>query len=395
MNSTLYLAAGAVSSLMGLYASWSLLRRATIFQNAAQRIALIAFITVASGFLCFMVGQEQFFSRETAASLVPAAVFFACFAPLLFLAALTCDIVALVRTLLARRRGQAAPGKDTFSLVLLVGLLVLAMVFAVVGGWNGLGEAFEEEQKVYVKGLPEGLEGFRIVQVSDLHASPVFNAERTAALVKRINAMKPDAVVITGNSADGQIELRGPDLAPLKDLRSTYGTYAVPGRFDYLVGWGGLKEIYKAAGVTVLENGGRALDVKGTKLLIAGIADPSNGIRTAVTEEGAEDAVTAALAAAPDAAFKVLLANNSLAALEASRHGVQLQISSLAPGAQFDLWRRLAGGTKAGLLPGLFRYSGMLVFASQGEAVWSGLPMRLGTWNEVNLITLTGKPVTK
>lgn len=395
MNSSLYLACSAAFALMGLYGSWSLLRRATFFQNAAQRIALIAFITAASGFLSFMIGQEQFFSTETAASLVPAAVFFACFAPLLFLAALACDIVAAVRGIRARRRGEAAPGKDAFSIVLLIGLLVTALVFAVVGGWNGLGEAFEEEQKVYVEGLPEGLEGFRIVQVSDMHASPVYGAERTAALVKRINAMKPDAVVITGNSADGQIERRGPDLAPLRDLRSTFGTYAVPGNFDYIAGWGALKEIYRAAGVTVLENEGRALSVKGTKLLIAGVADPNDAFKGAVTESGAAAAVGAALSAAPDAAFKVLLANNPLAALEASRQGVSLQISSLANGAQFGLWRRIAGGTKPGLLPGLFRYSGMLVFASQGEAVWSALPMRIGTWNEVNLITLTGKPVTK
>ena len=57
-----------------------------------------------------------------------------------------------------------------------------------------------------------------------------------AELVKEINLARPDLVVIVGDLVDMRAELVGDFLDPLKNLKSTYGTFYVPGNHEYYHG---------------------------------------------------------------------------------------------------------------------------------------------------------------
>jgi predicted MPP superfamily phosphohydrolase len=50
---------------------------------------------------------------------------------------------------------------------------------------------------------PESLDGFRIVQISDLHIGPILGRAFAERLVARANALEPDLVAVTGDLVDG------------------------------------------------------------------------------------------------------------------------------------------------------------------------------------------------
>lgn len=98
-------------------------------------------------------------------------------------------------------------------------------------GANGYGMhqalALSEVKRGEVQ-LPElspALEGFTIVQLSDLHVSLLFRLERVKAIVDAVNALSPDLVAITGDWVDGDVADRAADLAPLANLSAPYGVW--------------------------------------------------------------------------------------------------------------------------------------------------------------------------
>ncbi|MDE3032491.1 MAG: metallophosphoesterase, partial [Acidobacteriota bacterium] len=87
--------------------------------------------------------------------------------------------------------------------------------------------------EVPIQGLPEGLDGFRVVQVSDLHLGPLVPAAKVEQLAGRINDLKPDLVAVTGDLVDGEADGVRAKVERLAGLRSTHGVYFVTGNHEY------------------------------------------------------------------------------------------------------------------------------------------------------------------
>src|SRR3569833_75627 len=77
--------------------------------------------------------------------------------------------------------------------------------------------------------LPKALDGFSIVQLSDLHTGMTIDAAFVQRVVDRANALKPDLIALTGDLVDGTVENLRPDIAPLAALRAPHGVLAVAG----------------------------------------------------------------------------------------------------------------------------------------------------------------------
>ena len=126
---------------------------------------------------------------------------------------------------------------------------------------------------------PAALEGLRVGVVSDLHGgAPHAGAETIGRWVDRMNAERPDVVLLAGDFADAHF-LFGGRLAPeriaerLGALEAPLGAHAVLGNHDWkrfgLRMWTALAQ----AGITVLENDSVALDAPGGRFHVAGLAD--------------------------------------------------------------------------------------------------------------------------
>ena len=83
--------------------------------------------------------------------------------------------------------------------------------------------------RVPIKGLPNSLNNTVIVQLSDLHIGVLNGEKALSKVVKVTNALKPDIVAITGDTAEGATNRIKQALLPLKDLKSKYGVFITTG----------------------------------------------------------------------------------------------------------------------------------------------------------------------
>lgn len=113
------------------------------------------------------------------------------------------------------------------------------------------------EYAVIDTSLPKEFNGFKIVHFSDIHYGSSINDEALKKIVNKINELKPDVIVYTGDLLNDSINLNEDNFNTIKDilveLKSTIKKYAVIGDSDYVNKDNYLK-IMSEAGFTILEN---------------------------------------------------------------------------------------------------------------------------------------------
>lgn len=136
--------------------------------------------------------------------------------------------------------------------------------------------------QVGVHGLPDGFEGLRIVQISDLHGHEY--GQDSEALLALVAQQAAEFIVVTGDLIDQESHLAMvPALA--RGLAAIAPTYYVTGNHEWAVGGvPRLKGILTECGVTVLSNQYVTLERNGDSLVLAGVDDP-NGYADQKTPE--------------------------------------------------------------------------------------------------------------
>ena len=99
--------------------------------------------------------------------------------------------------------------------------------------WNGMRQVTVKPLTVKLKRLPKSLDGLKIVQITDLHIGPIIDGKWLRQTVDRVNALKPDIIVVTGDLADGSVEKIGRLVAPIADLTAPLGVYFITGNHEY------------------------------------------------------------------------------------------------------------------------------------------------------------------
>ena len=255
----------------------------------------------------------------------------------------------------------------------------------------GLHEAIKFPSVVRVQvplpNLPPGLEGFRIVQLTDIHIGPMIKHGFMRRVVERANALEPDMIALTGDLADGSVPHLKNAVAPLADLAARHGSFFVTGNHEYYSGAEPWVEEMDRLGMQVLLNGHRVLNHGPARLLVAGVTDP-NGAQYV---PGHKPDLTAAVSGASPADFRLLLAHQPRAIYAAARNRFDLQLSGHTHGGQFIPWNIVVSLTQP-YLKGLHLHQNTWIYVSRGTGYW-GPPMRLGTQSEITLIELTSRPL--
>ncbi len=230
--------------------------------------------------------------------------------------------------------------------------------------------------------LPEDLDGFRIVQLSDIHVGPTIRRPTIEAIVERVNALKPDLVAITGDLVDGFIDQLWHDAEPLLNLESRYGTYYVTGNHEYY--WDALNWCERLAdeGIQVLTNEHQVVKHGSGRILMAGCTDYTAGRYIPEHESDPKGAREGA----PDHDVSILLAHQPPSIHEAADAGYDLQLSGHTHGGQFWPWIYVVGRVHP-FATGLNRQDDTWIYVSRGTGYW-GPPMRIGAPSEITLITL-------
>ena len=163
---------------------------------------------------------------------------------------------------------------------------VAALLVLLVAGWFFLQWQLWGIQvtvtQVSVHNLPDGFEGLRIVQLSDLHGHEYGQDSRD--LLELVAEQEPDLIAVTGDLIDqeGQLAMV-PALA--RGLAAIAPTYYVTGNHEWAAAdVRQLKGVLAECGVTVLSNQYVALERNGDSLVLAGVDDP-NGFADQKTPE--------------------------------------------------------------------------------------------------------------
>jgi len=298
---------------------------------------------------------------------------------LLFSALVLMEGVRFLAAHVEAMRPLPSPGAQVGAVFALVALTLLW------GHRTALGKAKVTKVRVPIPKLGKGLEGLRIVQLSDLHLNETLGARWLSRVVAQTNALAPDVVAITGDLVDGPLERLREELRPLAELKAKEGIFYVTGDQEY--SWNGLEweAELRHLGLTVLHNEHRVLSRGNDALVIAGVTD----LRGRFIDASHTCRPKAALHGAPEGVPRVLLAHQPRVALLVQGLGVDLQLSGHTHGGQLFPLVFLDVMLGQGVLRGLTQRFGTWVYTSRGLG-YVVSPFRIGASPEIAEITLVG-----
>nr|MBF0683468.1 metallophosphoesterase [Pseudomonas sp.] len=92
---------------------------------------------------------------------------------------------------------------QSFATYSAIAIPLLSVIAVLIGLWNARRLARVVDVDIALPGLPPALQGFTIVQISDVHVGPTIKRQYVQAIVDAVNRLAPDVVAITGDIVDG------------------------------------------------------------------------------------------------------------------------------------------------------------------------------------------------
>lgn len=249
--------------------------------------------------------------------------------------------------------------------------------------------------------LPKAFEGFRIVQISDLHIGSFRSQEPLEEAVDLINAQKPDLVLCTGDWVNNIADETAPFTEVLSGIQARYGKYSVLGNHDYgdYVPWNSVTEkaenlkkliaYQEEAGFSNLRNKGVRIQRDSDTIYLAGVENfgappfPQHG------------RISEALKEANNTDFTVLMSHDPTHFDLEIKHfdkKIHITLSGHTHGMQFGIeipgWVKWSPVKwKYSKWAGIYRENDRYLYVNRGLG-FIGFPGRVGIWPEVTLIEL-------
>ena len=257
---------------------------------------------------------------------------------------------------------------------------VASMGTVAYGVGSAMGPPEVTRYQVPLKGLSPSLSGLRIATVADIHACAFHRRPHVERMIRMINDTRPDVVAVVGDLADGTVEQLGDEVIPLRDLRSTYGTYFVTGNHEYYAQVGDWLKLLRQLGVRPLLN--QRVDIGGAGGFdLAGV----NDLSAADAGQPGPD-LDLALADHDPTRPVVLMAHQPAMVDDAARHEVDLVLAGHTHGGQMQplgLLKRLQGPS----VSGWSTVDGTRMYVTRGVGTF-GPPVRVGAAPELTVMEL-------
>jgi uncharacterized protein len=260
---------------------------------------------------------------------------------------------------------------------------VAALAAVGVGALAALRGPYVRHVDIAVEGLSPDLDGFRIAQISDLHAGPTMRRAYVQRVVDMTKELTPDLIALTGDIVDGSVQRLSSHVAPLQALTSGGRAFFVLGNHDYYSGAAPWTAHFQAMGFRVLRNAHVTMAHGAARLVIGGVID----FAARMSDPDARPRPDLATDGGARPAFRLLLAHNPKIAPLAEQAGFDLQLSGHTHAGQFFPWTFVIHLVHGPHAAGLSRRGRMWVYVSAGTGTW-GPPVRLGTSPELTLLRL-------
>jgi uncharacterized protein len=119
--------------------------------------------------------------------------------------------------------------------------------------------------------IPQSFVGKKIIFISDIHFGQFFTGERVAEVVRKVNELDPDIVILGGDYVYGDRKNIEPCFEELAKLKSKMGVFGVTGNHDEWEDHDLTVKSMKKAGITILNDRAEWLKIDEDKIKIAGI----------------------------------------------------------------------------------------------------------------------------
>jgi predicted MPP superfamily phosphohydrolase len=237
------------------------------------------------------------------------------------------------------------------------------------------------ERTVTLPRLSSRLDGFRIVQLTDIHVGNFMKQAKLEWYVRAVNDLRPNIIALTGDFIGSSPHFIPACAAALEKLDAQDGVYACLGNHDYWVGAQHVTAALQAAGVQVLRNEVYTLSWKGALLNIAGVDDPWRG----------HTDFDRALSMADPNAPTIMLCHQPDLFPAAVQRGIDLTLAGHYHGGQVKLPFFGMAVSPAHLISkfveGLHRQGRSQLYVSRGIGI-TGPPVRLNAPPEITVLHL-------
>ncbi len=281
---------------------------------------------------------------------------------------------------------KSPPKKKRFATILTHLLKILAIAFVVLFVTVAYGRKVEPnwieivEVPVTLPHLSAELEGYRIVQITDVHADKWMTRDRIAEIAEQMNQQHPDLMVLTGDYVTHNSVTYAPSLKGFETLKAPDGVLAVLGNHDQGSDQHLIREALEQSGIQVLKNEVVQIDHKGGTLQVAGVGDVWTGEHdlSKVLQDLSGMGAAIMLAHEPDFADETAATGKFDLQLSGHSHGGQVKIPFM---------KRLTPPLGHKYPIGQYQVGDLIQYTSRGVGV-SGLHVRFNCRPEITVLTL-------
>lgn len=236
------------------------------------------------------------------------------------------------------------------------------------------------EITVFLKDLPQALDGMRIAHVTDTHVGKFTRGRVLDDIVTATNRLEADLVLFTGDLIDNTLRDLPAAVKMLQAITPRSGLFIIEGNHDLFEDSKGFERGVREGGLALLRNQSATVNIRGVAVQLLGIVWKHG--------EAAMACDVDAMAKLRDpTAFPILLAHHPHAFDQAAANGFPLTLAGHSHGGQVMLTPNFGAG------PAMFRYwsglyekSDCALVVSNGTGNW--FPLRVNTPAEIIHLTL-------
>ena len=277
-------------------------------------------------------------------------------------------------------------------------LPLLTMGYLIFGATEGKRHFEVKEIEIVSPEIPQGFDGYRIIQLSDIHVGSWGTDTRPMQrAVSLINSLHPDLIVFTGDLVNNLASETDAFIPIFSQLQAKHGIYSVLGNHDYstYIKWehpslqaaelDSLKAKQAQMGWQLLNNRHVKLYQGTDSIALIGVENSGhppfpNHARLEEASEGTEGMFQILLSHDPSHWRREVLPNTDIQlTLSGHTHDMQTRIFGFSP-SMFIYPEHC----------GLYEENGQMLYVNVGLGFLL-YPMRLGAWPEITVLTLTRK----
>lgn len=264
-------------------------------------------------------------------------------------------------------RSFKATAISTSSLKLFLCVAVFFFCLSTYACFNAWMQPRFNEHTLYFKNLPSSAEGYRIAVLSDMHINRLTKASEVEDYVNRVNACRPDLILIAGDFQDGTVSQIGEAAQQLYRLQAADGVFACEGNHEIYWDYEQWKNFYSNGGIRFLDNNHIDIHRSGQIIIsVAGVLDTATSLEVLATAQNArKESPLILLSHRPGKAQ----AADGIADLVLSGH----THGGMAPGLNC-----LVAMANNGYVAGEYELErGTRLWVSRGTSMWQGFALRL------------------